>query len=142
MAADAEVVVRLEPEPGPDGFWPRENYFAGDGENGYAVSVRAPAPCTIEPGHAVRLVVASHVPHLPYLYEGDPVTLASDCELNLVFERGGRVTVLTDERIATNVQHRFDPTGTVETTDAHGHPVVQRGQRGGPVIYRGEVVPS
>ena len=142
MGTDAEIVVRLEPEPGPDGFWPRENYFAGDGENGYAVVVRAPERLVLEPGRPVRLAISNHVPHLPYRYEGEAVTLAPDREVNLVFERRGCLTVLTEDRIASNVQHRFDPTGTIEGTDDAGRPVVQQGRRGSPIIYRGEVALS
>jgi hypothetical protein len=136
------IVVRLDVPAGADGFWPRENYFAGGAANGYAVRVGAARPVTLERGRAVRLEVANHVPHLPYTYDGPPVTLGAAVPALLVFQWGGRVVPVDDREVETFVQHRFDPGGTTESVDAAGNPIVQRGRRGEPLLYGARVVGS
>jgi hypothetical protein len=115
MGADGPIVVRLEAPAGSDGFWPRENYFAGGAENGYAIAVRSAAPVTVTPGRTFQLEVANHLPHLPYRYEGAPTTLAPDAPSLLVFQWGGRVMPIGTREVDSVVQHRFDPDGTTET---------------------------
>lgn len=142
MGAQGPIVVRLEVPGGPDGFWPRENYFAGGAENGYAARVRAARPVPLEPGRAVRLEVANHVPHLPYTWDGPPAILGTDAPLLVVFQWGGRMVPIGEREVETFVQHRFDPEGTTEAVDAEGHPFTQRGRRGAPLLYDARVVGS
>lgn len=142
MAAQGPIVVRLEVPAGPDGFWPRENYFAGGAENGYAVALRAPSSVSLAPGSALRLEVANHVPHLPYTYAGPPRAIGPDGAALLVFQWGGRVVPIGDREVDAYVQHAFDPDGSTEAVDEEGSPLVQRGRRGAPRIYDARVIGS
>lgn len=140
MAGD--VVVRLVPEPGADGFWPRENHFGGGADNGYAITLRPADAVVLAPGTLLRLRVDHHVSHLPYRYQGERVTLGPEREVTLLFPWSGAVRVLGADEIEMGVRHAFDPVGTTETVDAEGNSVVQQGRRGTAILYRGEVVPS
>lgn len=141
MSGEARIVVRLVVEPGPHGFWPRENYFEGGAQNGYALVLRPPRRLALAPGAALRLEVPHHVPHLPYAWDGPAITLAAGRDATLLFTWGGRVRLLDAERIEKFVQHALDPAGTTETPGARGLAVRQQGARGGPLLYTGEVVP-
>lgn len=142
MTGEAPIVVRLETPPGPDGFWPRENYFAGGAENGYAVRLLAGRAMRLEPGRQLRLDVAQHVTPLPYTFAGPALTLDPAQPPVVVFQWGGRVVPIGARELDAYVQHAFDPTGTTETADAEGNPIVQRGRRGGPILYDARVVDS
>ena len=39
MSGGAPIVIRLVAEPGPNGFWPRENYFEGGAANGSMTTI-------------------------------------------------------------------------------------------------------
>lgn len=142
MTARDPIVVRLDVPEGPHGFWPRENYFAGGAENGYAVRLRAAAPVTLEPGCAMTLEVPNHVPHLPYTWAGGRRALERDPPALVVFQWGGRVAPIGERETEAYVRHAFDPEGTTEAVDPAGVPVVQRGRRGAPVLYDAWVLGS
>lgn len=142
MATQGPIVVRLEVPAGSDGFWPRENYFAGGAANGYAAELRAARPVELERGRAIRLEVANHVPHLPYTWDGPAAIAGPEGPLRVVFQWGGRLVPIGEREVETFVQHRFDPEGTTEAVDAEGHPFVQRGRRGAPLLYDARVVGS
>lgn len=139
---DDPILVRLEAPEGPDGFWPRANYFAGGAANGYAVALRSSQPRTLGAGRVLRLEVANHVPHLPYTFAGPTVTVGPERPALLAFQWDGRIVPIGDREVAEFVQHGFDPGGTTESVDAAGHPVVQQGRRGAPVVYDARVVES
>lgn len=142
MAVQGPIAVRLDAPEGPEGFWPRENYFAGGAANGYAVRLRAAGIVRLERGRALRLEVANHVSHLPYTFDGPPVAVGPDAPALLVFQWGGLVVPIDESDVAAYVRHRFDPDGTTETVDSEGNPVVQRGRRGAPLLYGARVIGS
>jgi len=142
MTEPAAITIRLVTEPGPIGFWPRENYFEGGADNGYALVVRPQRPLALSPGATLRLHVPTHVPHLPYRFDGAATTLEPGRDTVLLFPWGGRTRVLDDAQVERFVQHAFDPSGVSETTDPDGNPVRQQGRRAAPILYRGEIEPA
>jgi hypothetical protein len=140
MTLNKPIVVRLKPPAGSDGFWPRENYFAGNASNGYALRLRPGTALPLHPGAEMKLVVANHVPHLPYGYDGPQAELQPGKEAVLLFTCRGKVRLLDQEEVENYVQHGFDPNAVTETRDEQWHLLRQQGRKGDPILYEGELI--
>ena len=138
MASKKAMVIRLVPPAGSDGFWPRENYFAGDASNGYALRLRPRTAAHLQPGTEIRLEVANHLPHLPYTYDGPKERVKGGQEVVLLFTCRGKARLIDGDEVEKYVQHSFDPGTVTETRDEQGRVVRQQGRKGEPMLYEGE----